>query len=103
MLGLRSAIQPAVAQGDVLLGRMPREGAGGATGATVAAEGGFEVSDRARPASPACAWCGEPVPAAPAGAYVVHTGEHELPVCSAGCLAELVALVAGVRLGVGRG
>ena len=49
-----------------------------------------------------CAWCGQPVPAAAAGAYVVRSGEHELPTCSAGCLAELVAIVAGVRLGVGR-
>ena len=103
MLGLWPAVQPAVAQGDVLLGRMPREGAGGATGATVAAEGGFEVSDRARPDAPASGWCGEPVPTAARGAHVVHAGEYALPVCSAGCLAELVALVAGVRLGVGRG
>ncbi len=50
-----------------------------------------------------CAWCGEPIPTAAAGAYIVHAGEHELPVCDAGCLAELVAIVAGVRLGVGRG
>jgi len=53
--------------------------------------------------APACAWCGRPVPTAAAGAYVVHAGEHRLPACSAGCLAELVAIVAGVRLGAGRG
>ena len=50
----------------------------------------------------ACAWCGGPVPGTAVGAYVVHAGEHELPACSAGCLAALVATVAGVRLGVGR-
>ena len=46
-----------------------------------------------------CAWCGEPIQPAAAGAYVVRTGEHALPACGVGCLAELVALVAGVRLG----
>ena len=53
------------------------------------------MSERAVP----CSWCGQPVPAAAVGAYVVHAGEHQLPACSAGCLAELVATVAGVRLG----
>ncbi len=48
-----------------------------------------------------CAWCGGPIPTGAGGAYVVHAGEHELPTCGAGCLAELVAIVAGVRLGAG--
>jgi len=51
----------------------------------------------------ACAWCGEPIPAAAADAYVVRAGEHRLPTCGAGCLVELVAITAGVRLGAGRG
>ena len=48
-----------------------------------------------------CAWCGEPIPTAADGAYIVHAGEHRLPTCGAGCLAELVAIVAGVRLSEG--
>ncbi len=50
----------------------------------------------------ACAWCAGPIPPSSAGAFVVHAGGGDLPACSAGCLAELVALVAGVRLGDGR-
>ncbi len=48
-----------------------------------------------------CAWCGEPIPAAAVAAYVVRAGEHALATCGAGCLAELVVIVAGVRLDVG--
>ena len=49
----------------------------------------------------ACAWCGESIPTGATGAYVVHAGEHELRTCGAVCLAELVAIVAGVQLGAG--
>ena len=55
------------------------------------------MSERVMP----CAWCGEPIPTAAAGAYVVRAGEHQLATCGAGCLAELVVIVAGVRLDVG--
>jgi len=50
------------------------------------------------PSAAICAWCSAAIPAGVRGAHAVHAGEHTLPVCSAGCLTELVALVAGVRL-----
>ena len=49
--------------------------------------------------APVCASCGAPIPTTAAGAYVVHAGEHALPACGVGRPAELVATVAGVRLG----
>ncbi len=48
-----------------------------------------------------CAWCDEPIPPAAVAAYVVRSGEYQLATCGAGCLAELVVIVAGVRLDVG--
>ena len=45
-----------------------------------------------------CAWCGTPIPADAGAAHVIHAGDHAVTTCSVACLAELVAMVAGVRL-----
>ncbi len=45
----------------------------------------------------ACAWCAELIPPAAAGAFVVHAGGGDLPACSAGCLAALVATLTGAQ------
>jgi hypothetical protein len=61
-----------------------------------------DLTERLQEAAAAapCAWCSAAIPAGVRDAHVVHAGEHRLPTCGAGCLAELVAIVAGVRLGL---